>query len=75
MGWKAYEQPSMKKLRLVKAVAPSVLLETGSTFNQAFESWATQTAREALAILHTAHEDINKGQCLADSIPPTEETV
>ncbi len=74
LGWKAYELPSSTKLRLVKAVAPSVLLETGSTFNRAFENWATRTASEALEILHAAHEDIDKGQSLADSIHPTEET-
>ena len=74
LGWKAYELPSSKKLRLVKAVAPGVLLETGSTFNLAFENWATRTADEALAILRAAHEEINKGQRLPDSIRPTEDT-
>lgn len=65
LGWKAYELPSSKKLRLVKAVAPDVLLETGSTFNLAFEDWATRTADEALKILHAAHEDINKDKRLS----------
>jgi hypothetical protein len=69
-GWKAYELPRSKKLRLVKSVAPSELLEAGRTFNLAFENWATRTASEALEILHAAHEDIDKGQCLAELHSP-----